>query len=671
MVNLPQRCTNPPHLPIGAPRLTSYSGPMIDSGLWRYLLIALAVCSSFTAIGRAQSPVPAELDPQSPLAAMPDIGVAWPDLVVEAEILADPKANVEIADERRYKIIIEGLDDFKADQLKEHFGRLSVLKAGENKPANIAQIERRARDDADLLGQLLRADGYFDALIDTNVETAKAGDQLVVTLVVVPGPLYRFSDIKIDGLDTTNVKGRELQSAFAVDANDPVDADDVKAAEATLTQVIASGGFPFAKIGAPEVVVDHDSRTATLAMTVETGGERAFDKILVTGNNPPFDAKHIAQIARFAPGERYDAARIDDLRRAIIATGLVSSVKLEPVPGAMPDKVDIAVSLEPAPMRTIAGEAGYGTGEGVRAEVSWTHRNLIKPEGAVTFRGVAGTLEQSLSAVMRQSNYGGRDRILNVVAAASNIERSAFDAQTIELSANLERQTNIIWQKKWTWSAGLALLATNERDVAAAGTGRQAFLIGAIPAMLSYDGSDDLLDPTRGFRLSGRMSPELSFQSGTFGYARLQVDASGYAPLGRGLVIAGRIRVGSILGSSSSRIAPSRRFYAGGGGSVRGYGYQSIGPRDAFNDPMGGRSLAEFSLEARIRFGAFGIVPFIDGGNISNGSLPNVANFRYGAGIGVRYHSTFGPIRIDLGTPINPQKGDAPVAVYVSLGQAF
>jgi translocation and assembly module TamA len=136
-------------------------------------------------------------------------------------------------------------------------------------------------------------------------------------------------------------------------------------------------------------------------------------------------------------------------------------------------------------------------------------------------------------------------------------------------------------------------------------------------------------------------------------------------------VLAGRMRIGTIVGASSSQIAPSRRFYSGGGGSVRGYSYQAIGPRDPNGDPVGGRSLAEFALEARVRFGNFAVVPFVDAGTISDASLPNFSDMRYGAGIGLRYHSSFGPIRVDLGTPLNRRSGDTPVTVFVSLGQAF
>ncbi len=282
--------------------------------------------------------------------------------------------------------------------------------------------------------------------------------------------------------------------------------------------------------------------------------------------------------------------------------------------------MNVDVRLEPAPMRTVAGELGYGTGEGVRAEASWQHRNFINPEGALTVRGVAGTQEQLVSAEFRRSNFRRRDQVFDILALASNVDRDAYRAKTIQLSALIERQSNIIWRKKWTWSYGADLIATDERGIFDDPSTKETrtFLIAALPVSLRYDGSNDLLDPTTGFRLGGRLSPEISAHGGKFTYGRVQIDASAYRPVSDSVVVAGRIRVGTIMGAKASEIAPSRRFYSGGGGSVRGYGYQQLGPRDDFGDPIGGRGLAEFSLEARVRLksfgGNFGIVPFIDGG---------------------------------------------------------
>ncbi|WP_414712857.1 autotransporter assembly complex protein TamA [Sphingomonas sp.] len=619
------------------------------------------------------APAPeAPLDPAAPLAELPGIGVDWPDLSAEPATPAD--AQTDAAAERRYAWRLEGVDGIAGDVLRQRFDQFSALNANDGDEANAAQLDRRAREDAELLTTLLRAEGYYDARVATRIEPpTPANARPLVVLEATPGALYRFNGVTLAGVEAAGDKAATLRGAFGIGVDDPVNADAVANGEAALRAAIGREGFPFARVGEPEIVVDRAARTATLALSVAPGGARRFGRITTNPDNGVFGADHVADIARFRPGQPYDDTALLDLRRALIQTSLVSSVEVTPVPGATADTVDIAVKLEPAPPRTIAGELGYGTGEGARAELSWTHRNLFPPEGALTVRGVLGTREQLGSLVLRRANFRGRDRVLTAQIAAAHLERDAFKADTLSIGASLERQTNIFFQKTWTWSLGAELLASDERDVVVStGAGRRrTFLIGALPTSLTYDGSDDLLNPQRGFRLGGRLSPELSLQGSAFGYTRAQIDASVYQPFGS-TVLAARTRVGSILGAPRDQVAPSRRYYAGGGASVRGYGYQDIGPRDVNGDPIGGRSLVEFSIEARVKtFGAFGVVPFLDAGNIATGVLPKLSGLRYGAGVGVRYYSSFGPIRVDIGTPINPQPGVARVAVYVSLGQAF
>ena len=617
------------------------------------------------------APQPGDPDIDSPMAALPGIGVAWPTL---AGAPADAPAKAAAAvTQTRYGWRIEGIDGVGSPLLRQRFDSLSALSAGDGKEANPAQLDRRARQDQDLLVTLLRAEGYYDARVGTSVETA-AGVRPTVVLHADPGTLYRLTDVALPGVAAAGAKAETLADSFAVKPRDPVNADTIAAAQSALVTKVGQEGFPFARVGEPEVVVDRTAHTATLAVDVAPGGERRFGRIVANADNRVFDAAHVQEIARFRPGDLYQLSEVDDLRRAIVQTGLVSSAMVTPVEGVAPGTVDLDVRLERAPPHTVAAELGYGTGEGARVELSWTHRNLFPPEGALTLRGVLGTQEQLGSVVFRRNNFGGRDRVLTAQFAATHLVRDAYEAKTLLLSAGLERQTTIFFQKKWIWSFGAELLASNERDVdASTGAPRERiFLIGALPTSLGYDGSDDLLNPTRGFRLSGRFSPELSLQGSAFGYARTQLDGSAYHAFGDRVVLAGRVRLGTILGAPRDQIAPSRRFYAGGGASVRGYSYQSIGPRDPNNDPIGGRSLSEFAIEARIRaFGNFGIVPFFDGGNIYTGVLPDFSGLRYGAGLGVRYYSNFGPIRVDVGTPLNPQPGDGRIAVYVSLGQAF
>ncbi|KQM61533.1 MULTISPECIES: autotransporter assembly complex protein TamA [unclassified Sphingomonas] len=611
------------------------------------------------------------LDPNAPMSDMPDIGVAWPDLATAPTDPTLATGPQRAGGEFRYNYRITGIDSINNDLFRQRFNELSTLRAKEGEPSNAAQIDRRAREDARLLDDLLRNEGYFDARITTSVRPE--GDRLIVYLEVEPGQLYRFAQVRTPGIAAAGDKAPDLRDAFGLKPETPVQGDTVVAAQEKLETTIGREGFPFAKVGEPQITVDHATRTATIEVDVQPGGERRFGTIVARANRI-FDGDHAQDIARFKPGDTYDSALVDDLRRAIVQTSLVSQVRLTPVEGQAPGTVDLDLAMEPAPPRTIAGEIGYGTGEGARVEASWTHRNLFPPEGALTLRGVLGTLEQVAAVTYRRNNFHGRDRVLTAQIAATHLVRNAFEANTVSLSAGLERQTNIFFQKTWTWALGGELVATDERDVIVA-TGeprRRTYFIGALPSSLNYDGSDDLLNPTRGFRLGGRISPELSLQGDVFGYTRAQIDASVYRPVTGRVVLAARTRIGSILGAPRDAVAPSRRFYAGGGASVRGYGFQDIGPRDPNNDPIGGRSLAEFSLEARVKaFGNFGVVPFLDAGNIYTSTLPRFSGMRYGAGIGVRYYSNFGPIRVDVGTPINPQRGDPRVAVYVSLGQAF
>jgi translocation and assembly module TamA len=617
------------------------------------------------------------IDPSAPLDPMEDLGVEWPDMeqpASEGRIAEAPDSSIaDAATERSYTIILEGLKGIGAEGLLAQFDSLSTLEANRNDPANAAQIDRRAREDAALLGELLRAYGYYDAQVATRVEGTSAASAFQVTLEAKPGPQYRFAEVRLPGLDAAGADAAALRETFGVDANDPVNAAAVTGGEAALRAELGRRGYAFADIGELDVAVDHSTRTATLVLPVEPNGTRQFGRFIVEGK-PLFDAEHLETVARFESGETLSTPMVDDLRRALVATGIVSTVNIRPVARDGSGIVDLAVGLEPAPLRTIAGEAGYGTGEGLRFEASWEHRNLIPPEGAVRVRGVVGTEEQLLAATLRRNNFRERDQVLTAQIAASHIDRDAFDARTFLLGVGIERQTNIIWQKKWTWSVGAELIATDERDVdiASGTTRRRTFFIGALPATLSYDGSNDLLDPTSGYRLSGRFSPEASLQNGAFGYSRVQIDGSVYQPVSGYVVIAGRARLGTIFGASRDRIAPSRRFYAGGGGSVRGYGFQRLGPRDpVFDDPIGGRSLTEFALEARVRLGNWGIVPFVDAGDIYTSPLPALDDLRFGVGVGVRYHTRFGPIRVDVGTPLNRRSGDPRVAVYVSLGQAF
>jgi translocation and assembly module TamA len=667
-----------------------------------------------------------ELDPDAPLAPLPDMDVPWPDLdaplpeppplppeqvvdgppppplpdappaeqlaVSEPALdlpppispdLAAPTEDVAVAATAeqaevsaegltRYRVELGDFGDVEADALAARFHGLSVLRAGDDDPANAAQLNRRIVEDTQLLSQLLRNLGYYDATLTSALATE--GEGLVVRFSALPGPLYRYDAVRLNGFE--NVGAEEvarLRPYFPISIDDPINADRLITAQILLREEMLETGYPFVEVGRELVTIDHDRRLGTLDQPVVPGDRLRFGAIIT--NDDLLGASHIQRIARFRSGEWYRQSGVEDLRRALIATGLVASVNMTPVQGAA-GAVDLNVAVDPAPPRTISAALGYSSGEGFRIEGGWEHRNLFPPEGALILRGVIGTQEQLASIAYRRSNFLRRDHTLTVQALVSNIERNAFLAETALLSARVERQSTLIYQKRWTWSVGLELVATDELDQRQIiGALRETYFVGAAPMTLGYDRSDSLLDPTSGYRLLARFSPEVSIRGDTFAYVRSQVDGSVYARVNDRIVLAARTRIGTITGADVAAIAPSRRFYAGGGGSVRGFGYQRVGPLDSFGDPVGGRSLFELAAEARIRLAAFGgnfsVVPFVDAGNVFRSQYPDFSGLRIGAGLGVRYHSSFGPIRVDVGTPLNPRPGDSRVAVYVSLGQAF
>jgi translocation and assembly module TamA len=577
------------------------------------------------------------------------------------------------------------------EEFEERFKQLSAIEnlKGEGDDS-FAQLAVRARSDRELLNRLLRIYGYYAADVTQSVSAIDPGSEEAkdahpsgkVRFDITPGTRYSVGNIDLGNLADAGSEAPMLRRSFRLQTGDPLNSDTIIEEQGHLDTALGENGYAFAEVGDPELLIDHHRDEGDLTMPVSPKGQYVFGEI--TSNRPRFmSPSHLADIARFDEGDLYQRSMADDLRRALLATGIVSSVTVIPretkaPQDGQPGVAAIDVAMTKAPLRTIAGALGYETGEGPRAELSWEHRNLFPPEGMLRVRGIAGTKEQLAGVTASRNNFMGRDQVLSLDFTADNVMRDAFEARSLSLTANFEKQTTLLFQKPWVWSAGLAFAVSDERegDVQGVTAPRRTFKIVSVPLRAAYDGSDNLLDPTRGFRASLRVSPEQSWQSsGNASYARIQFDGSYYQPFGSKLVMAGRVRLGSIPGAPIENIAPSRRFYAGGGGSVRGFGYQEIGPRDSVGDPSGGRALTELSMEARIRTGLFdgamSVVPFIDGGAVDVGATPRWDDFRIGVGIGVRYATSFGPIRIDVATPLDRRKGESVIGIYVALGQAF
>jgi len=600
----------------------------------------------------------------------------------------------EDAPQIRYDTEVTGLDKLGLDA---QFKALSALREGDGKAANSTQVQARAREDEQLAIRLMRSLGYYDATATSVIETVPAPavpgrpGRLRAVLTATPGRLYTLGSVTVTAAETT--PPGLVRDTLPLKVGDPIEAARIQGAEANVALVLPQRGYPFVAVGERDILLEDQSPepTGTYTLPVETGPRSSFGQLTSAGD-PVFDLEHLNVFPRFKPGELYDRRLQDDLRDALVATGLFRRVAVEPqrTGRIQPDgteAVDLRVTQTQGLARTLAATGGYSTGQGTRVEASWIHRNLFSPEGALIAAGIAGTQEQGLSGTFRRSNAGRRDRTFSVIASASHQNYDAFEAFIGTLSARWSYDSTPIWQKTFTYSYGVELTGTNEDvfDFDLNDRRRGTFGIAALPGQVVFDQSDSLLNPTRGYRLKLNLSPETSVRGGVRPYVRAQIEGTFYRPIGDKLVIAARARAASIQGIDRDDLAPSRRLYGGGGGSVRGYGFQRLGPfepqrfeldedgelQEIERRPLGGRSLNEFALEARYRFGNFGIVPFIDAGNSYEGTIPKGSNLRFGAGIGGRFYTNFGPFRVDVATPLNKRPGDGLIALYLSIGQAF
>jgi translocation and assembly module TamA len=632
---------------------------------------------------------------------LPDATVADPALTEPLPPLANfdvttppPAAEGEEDEETRparirYTLAVEGLKDI---DLEGRFRGLSALEDADGEATNGAQVAARAREDEALAIRLLRSEGYYDGTATIAIEQpAQAGEPLRVVVTAVPGDRYKLGTIALAGAET--VPPGIAQEALKLKTGDPIVAADIEGAEANILLRLPEQGYPFAELGTRDVLLDPETDTGDYTLPVTTGPRASFAGFTTEGDLA-FDAKHVGVLSRFERGDLYDRRKVDDLREAMIATNLFTTVSAEPVRTGetAPDGteyVNILVRQDAGPARALTASGGFSTGEGFRLEGGWEHRNFFPPEGAIRAAAVAGTQEQSVNLSFRRSNAGKRDRTVLALVEAGRRDYAAFRGYTARLQGLISRESTPIWQKRWTWAYGAELIATNEA------LGREprlslseAFFIGGLIGQLGFDTSNSLLNPTKGFRLLGRVNPEVSLQNRTTPYIRNLIEGSTYYPVGESLVMAGRARFGSIFGIERDELAPSRRFYAGGGGSVRGYGFQQLGPKvtvpnPKFNPekpdknpatiavPIGGRSLTEFALEGRYRFGDYGVVAFVDAGSVSEKETPGLSGLRLGAGVGGRLYTNFGPLRVDVATPIGRREGEPWVALYVSIGQAF
>ncbi|MGB3796998.1 MAG: outer membrane protein assembly factor, partial [Alteraurantiacibacter sp.] len=482
---------------------------------------------------QADANAQAPLDAEAPLAAMPMVTIPWPEdmdlpQLAPLEMAEEPIEYVQFEDdiprvttgseERLSEELVlvfpneQSLFPQRAEFL-ERFASLSTIKQLDD-DQNIARLAAQARADEDLLIQLLDVYGYFDAQVFRTVGAVDSAtnanlDRPAVRFDIVPGQRFTVGAIDLGNLEAAGDQYTSLRRSYDINVGDPISLDEIETEQFDLDTALGESGFPFATIDAPSLLVDHAREEGDITMPVEPNGRYRLRSVI--SSDPEFlSSRHLTSIARWDEGDIYRRSDELDLRRALLATGLLGSVELTPVvveepADGQPGIVDIEAELSQAPLRTLAGNIGFGTEEGIRLQGSWEHRNFFPPEGMLRVRGILGTQEQLAGVTVRKNNFYGRDRILTVDAFASTIDYDAYDARTASLIGTYERVSTLLFQKAFSWSVGLELVATqeSERDADGQALDRENYFIAALPLYAQLDSSDNLLDPTEGWRLSG------------------------------------------------------------------------------------------------------------------------------------------------------------------------
>jgi translocation and assembly module TamA len=539
---------------------------------------------------------------------------------------------------------------------------------------NRFEARRRAREAAETAIAVLRSEGYYSNDVEPDVGE---GDAPAPRVRITPGPRFVLAQPAIEWAETPPPAAEQAAAlkALALKPGAPGRAADVVSGEGRVVSVLQQHGYADAKAEPREVVVDYAAQTLRPTYRIASGALVRLDGIELVARGRT-DARWVRGVAPWKSGQPYSPEFLAELQRRLLDAGVYDqvTVALAPADRTTADGLrPVVVSLSERKRRTIEAGASYGNVEGLGVDLRWTHYNVLRRADTLTLYGRASNIESRAGVSLALPDWRRAAQTLTLQAEGYRDNTPAYDQTGVSTRGDVQRRygkTSFL-----TLGVSADVSRTIELEVGTLNTLGQDVVTLATHANLYLDRSDDPLDPRRGWRAGVKLEPTLAFGRTTLPYLRVQTQASGYLPLDGGAhtVLAGRVNVGSILnGASVGDIPAPQRFYAGGGGSVRGFGYQAVGPHFPDNTPEGGLSLFEGSVELRHRLtNKWGLVGFVDAGSVGLRPNPDLTHLSVGTGIGVRYNLGFGPIRVDLGTPLTNRRGASPVQVYVSIGQSF
>jgi len=564
------------------------------------------------------------------------------------------------------------------DELADLLPQVSQLRALQDRPPlSQAGLERRIQGDLALLDEALRSEGYYAGRLDWRIEP---GPPLQVAIVIDPGPRFVMGDFTVEFPPEARIEGlpRPDLAAVGIRLGGPARAAEVLAAERRMVDYLKNNGFPQARVAQTRVAVELSTAEMQVTLTLDPGAPATFGQLEIQGLQR-VEEDYLRRRVAWPEGERYSAARLEAIRRELVAMNLYDSVALEvaqaPAPdGSLPTRL---ILVERAP-RTIGIGAGFTTAydgtlaEGFSLEGFWEHRNLLGEGESLRIEGSVSLPKQTLEAAFRKPDFLQLQQTLVLSTRFNHEDTDAFKELSFLVYGGIERPL----ARHLTLEGGIGLEALRVDDLDPDDDKQaETFVIAATPVALTWDDRKDPLNPLGGVHARLLLTPSLATLAETVPYLVAELSAATYyAPFGDdSLVLALRGRFGAIAGGSLEAVPASKRFYAGGGQSVRGYELRSLGPLDADDEPTGGLSVLELGFELRTRFwDDYGLVAFVEGGQVYEDSFPDFAQTPlFGAGIGLRYFTAFGPIRLDIATPINGRDRDPAVQFYVSIGQAF
>ena len=538
---------------------------------------------------------------------------------------------------------------------------------------SLLEARRQARTAGQHVRNALNAEAYFDPQIDFAVTP---DDPPRPRLRVDPGPRFAIGSIDIiyDGPVPAEEDQAELLETLSLSPGDLAIPSRVLAAERSLLTALRRLGYADADLSQRDMVGDRDLAEIQVIFRLKAGPRIRFGEIVIP-EGLKTSSDYLISLAPQRTGTLYSPDELSRFNRRLSETRLFSraSARLDRVAsGADPETGDeirnIILDVEERPRHTLALGARYSTADGYGLTGEFTRRNLTRSGDFLEAQVDLAELARSIEIDWRRPNEFGFGRGLVLSTGFSDEMTDAYDRQSVTVGAALE----IVESPQFAWTLGTSAEALRESDFA--GERDRDLQLLTINGGVRFDHSNSVLDPTRGWRADSTAAPTQVFGDESTRYVRLSSQASAYLPFGETdrFVLAGRVHLGSVLGAAISDLPSEQRFYAGGGGSVRGYAYQAVGPRDIDNHPTGGRGLTEVSLEARWRgAGNLGAVAFVDTGSVSAAALPTTDDLKTGVGLGVRYATPAGPIRFDIATPLDRETGDDPVQIYISIGQAF